>query len=296
MRQPPVPLPDKNLLLPTPRTHIIRQLEAIYGNTEAGYIADLILEKLTQLPKQELRNLQPANLSDRQQLLLEEMLEQLQQHRPVQYVINEAWFQEMPFYVDERVLIPRPETEELVEWVVKDLKTASGPVLLDIGSGSGCIPISLAKKLPEAIVHSCDISSDAISVAQLNAAHLQAIVHWQVLDFLDPSNWDQLPVPNCIVSNPPYIPQKVAAEMSEHVVKYEPGLALFVPDTDPYIFYTAIARFAQARCSSGTVIYLEIHEELAKGVQEALQQEQLTVVEIRKDMQGKDRMIKALLP
>lgn len=296
MRQPPLPLPDKNLLLPTPRTHIIRQLEAIYGNTEAGYIADLVLEKLTQLPKQELRNLQPANLSDRQQLLLEEMLEQLQQHRPVQYVINEAWFQEMPFYVDERVLIPRPETEELVEWVVKDLKTATAPTILDIGSGSGCIPVSLAKKLPTAAVHSCDISSEALTVAQLNAAHLQAIVQWHELDFLDATNWEKLPVPDCIVSNPPYIPKAGAAEMSTHVVKYEPGIALFVPDEDPYLFYKAIARFAKLRCQPGTIIYLEIHEDLAAGVQETLQQEQLTVVEISKDMQGKDRMIKALLP
>lgn len=283
-------------ILPTPRTHIIRQLESIYGNTEAGYIADLVLEKLSGMPKREVRNLQVANLSDQQQLLLEEMLAQLQQHRPVQYVINEAWFQEMPFYVDERVLIPRPETEELVEWVVKDLKTETAPTILDIGSGSGCIPISLAKKLPAAAVHSCDISSDALSVAQLNAAHLEAIIQWHELDFLDKGNWERLPVPDCIVSNPPYIPKAGAAEMSTHVVKYEPGIALFVPDEDPYLFYKAIARFAKLRCQPGTIIYLEIHEDLAAGVQETLQQEQLTVVEISKDMQGKDRMIKALLP
>lgn len=280
--------------MPTPRTHIIRQLESIYGNKEAGYIADLVLEKLTGLPKREVRNLQVANLSDQQQLLLEEMLAQLQQHRPVQYVINEAWFQEMPFYVDERVLIPRPETEELVEWVVKDLKTETAPTILDIGSGSGCIPVSLAKKLPTAEVHSCDISSEALSVAQLNAAHLQAIVHWHELDFLDAGNWERLPVPDCIVSNPPYIPKAGAAEMSTHVVKYEPGIALFVPDEDPYVFYKAIARFAQSKCQPGTAIYLEIHEELASGVQETLQQEGINNIEIRRDMQGKERMIKAI--
>jgi release factor glutamine methyltransferase len=280
--------------LPTPRTHIIRQLESIYGKTESGYIADLVLEKLSGLPKREVRNLQVNNLSEKQQLLLEEMLEQLQQHRPVQYVINEAWFQEMPFYVDERVLIPRPETEELVEWVVKDLKSETAPTILDIGSGSGCIPISLAKKLPSAKVHSCDISSEALSVAQLNAAHLQAIVQWHELDFLDATNWEQLPMPDCIVSNPPYIPKTGATEMSAHVVKYEPGIALFVPDEDPYIFYKAIAGFAQSGCQPGTVIYLEIHEDLAAGVQETLQQAGINSIEIRRDMQGKERMIKAI--
>lgn len=278
----------------TPRTHILRQLESIYGKTEAGYIADLVLEKLTGLPKREVRNLQVTNLSDQQQLLLEEMLAQLQQHRPVQYVINEAWFQEMPFYVDERVLIPRPETEELVEWVVKDLKTETAPTILDIGSGSGCIPISLAKKLPAAVVHSCDISSEALSVAQLNAAHLQAIVQWHELNFLDTTNWERLPVPDCIVSNPPYIPKAGAAEMSAHVVKYEPGIALFVPDEDPYVFYKAIASFAQSRCQPGTAIYLEIHEDLAAGVQETLLQAGINSIEIRRDMQDKERMIKAI--
>jgi release factor glutamine methyltransferase len=274
--------------LPTPRTHIIRQLESIYGKTESGYIADLVLEKLSGLPKREVRNLQVNNLSEKQQLLLEEMLEQLQQHRPVQYVINEAWFQEMPFYVDERVLIPRPETEELVEWVVKDFKTETAPTILDIGSGSGCIPISLAKKLPTAEVHSCDISSAALSVAQLNAAHLQAIVQWHE------RNWEQLPVPTCIISNPPYIPKAGAAEMDAHVVKFEPGVALFVPDEDPYLFYKAIASFAKSRCQAGTLIYLEIHEALAAGVQQALQQKGIQTIEIRRDMQGKERMIKAI--
>lgn len=294
MRQPALPLALITIRLPTPRIHIIRQLEPIYGNTEASYIADMMLEKLTGLPKQETRNLQAANLSDKQQLQLEEMLVQLQQHRPVQYVINEAWFQEMPFYVDERVLIPRPETEELVEWVVKDFKTETAPTILDIGSGSGCIPISLAKKLPTAEVHSCDISSAALSVAQLNAAHLQAIVQWHELDFLDERNWEQLPVPTCIVSNPPYIPKAGAAEMDAHVVKFEPGIALFVPDEDPYLFYKAIASFAKSRCQAGTLIYLEIHEALAAGVQQALQQKGIQTIEIRRDMQGKERMIKAI--
>lgn len=256
----------------------------------------MVLEKISGLPRQEVRNIKTAHLSDQQQLQLEEMLEQLISHRPIQYVINEAWFQEMPFFVDERVLIPRPETEELVEWVIQDYKEVAAPVILDIGSGSGCIPISLAKKLPTAQIHSCDVSPAALTVAQLNSSRLKAIVHWMELDFLNESYWLRLPTPACIVSNPPYIPKQEAGDMSQHVVAYEPGMALFVPNQNPYLFYEAIARFALHKASSGTGIYLEIHEDHPVGVRQVLEHCGMKNLEIRKDMQGKYRMIKAIRP
>ncbi|WP_290791148.1 peptide chain release factor N(5)-glutamine methyltransferase [Flavihumibacter sp. UBA7668] len=280
----------------TPRDHIIRQLSPLYGKEEAGIISEMVLGKISGLPRQEVRHIKAANLSDQQQVQLEEMLEQLVSHRPIQYVLNEAWFQEMPFFVDERVLIPRPETEELVEWVIQDYRAIAAPVILDIGSGSGCIPISLAKKLPTAQIHSCDLSSSALTVAHLNAARLNAVVHWQELDFLDESNWSALPAPNCIVSNPPYIPKQEADLMSQHVVVYEPGMALFVPDQNPYLFYKAIARFALQKTKSGAGIYLEIHEDHPLGVRQVLEHCGMKNIEIRKDMQGKDRMVKAIRP
>ncbi len=280
----------------TPRDHIIRQLSPLYGKQEADLISGMLLEKITGLSKQSLRQLTAADLSDKQQWQLEEMLEQLLKHRPIQYVLNEAWFQEMPFFVDERVLIPRPETEELVEWIIRDYKLADAPLILDIGSGSGCIPVSLAKKLPAARIYSCDSSAAALTVAALNASRLQADIHWLELDFTQEASWSSLPNPTCIVSNPPYIPKKEAATMSRHVVEFEPGMALFVPDEAPYLFYTAIARFAMERCQPGTGVYLEIHESHAVGVRQVLEQTGLRQVEIRNDMQGKERMIKAIRP
>ncbi len=280
----------------TPRDHIIRQLSPLYGKEEAGIISELVLEKISGLQRQEARFITTDHLSDQQQVQLEEMLQQLLSHRPIQYVLNEAWFQEMPFFVDERVLIPRPETEELVEWVIQDYMEVVAPVILDIGSGSGCIPISLAKKLPTAEIHSCDLSSAALTVAQLNASRLNAIVHWKELDFLNESNWPMLATPTCMVSNPPYIPKQEADAMSQHVVAYEPAMALFVPNQDPYLFYEAIARFALQKAPSGSGIYLEIHEGHPLGVRQVLEHCGMKNIEIRKDMQGKDRMIKAIRP
>ena len=279
--------------LPTPKAHIVQQLAPIHGTEEALIMSGMLLEKITGRTKQELRFLAANDLSSDQQLQLEQMLSELQQHRPIQYVIGEAWFQNMPFYVDERVLIPRPETEELVEWVGADLKNSDPPIILDIGSGSGCIPISLAKKLPRAIIHSCDISADALDVARLNGQNLSVEINWHELDFLDESSWNLLPVPDCLVSNPPYIPAKERTAMSRHVVDFEPSQALFVPDQDPYIFYAAIAEFVRKRCSPGTPVYLELHEDLAAGVCDVLKNSGLTHCSIRTDMQGKQRMLKA---
>jgi release factor glutamine methyltransferase len=211
--------------------------------------------------------------------------------------LQEAWFQEMPFYVDERVLIPRPETEELVEWIVNDHKKLSQPfTLLDIGSGSGCIPISLAKKLPRSIVHSCDISIGALEVSRKNAIALEADVQWHLADFLNRSQWDCLPSAEVIVSNPPYIPQNGKSGMDKHVVEFEPAIALFVPDNNPLVFYEAIAAFANINARAGAEIYVEIHENLAPEVVAVFAAASLTEIVVRQDMQGKERMIRAVRP
>lgn len=284
----------------TPVIHITRRLSPIYGDSEARCMADLLLEHITAVSRLEIRQLKSESLNAEQVKKLEECLQQLERHRPIQYVLGEAWFQEMPFYVDERVLIPRPETEELVEWVVQDFRKSGGPgsqtVVLDIGSGSGCIPISIRKKLPTAEIHSCDQSEDALAVAKINAERLKAEVHWHQLNFLDESTWEQLPSCDCIVSNPPYIPRRGAVDMSRHVVEFEPDMALFVPDEDPYVFYDAIARFAIQKAKPGAGIFVEIHESHAPGVRNVFEKRGLINIEVRLDMQGKDRMIKAIRP
>lgn len=276
------------------RQKIIEQLTPLYGNREALLIADMLLEKILDLPTRALLNPNTANLTPENQIALKAMLSQLLRHRPIQYVLGEAWFQNMRFYVDERVLIPRPETEELVEWVVREEKSVLSTTILDIGSGSGCIPLSIAKKLPNAVIHSCDISMGALEVARKNASNLGLKVNWHHLDFLQKAEWKKLPKAEVLVSNPPYIPKSGRSGMATHVVDYEPSMALFVPDEDPMVFYEAIARFARLHASLGARIYVEIHEDLAENVRSCFLQSGLKNIETREDMQGKERMIKAI--
>jgi release factor glutamine methyltransferase len=218
-------------------------------------------------------------------------------------VLGESWFGGLKFYVDERVLIPRPETEELVDWVLAEAgegamgpldATADGrPVLLDVGTGSGCIAITLSRRLPAVAVYACDVSEGALAVARANAGSLDARVEFRELDFLDASSWDRLPRVRWLVSNPPYIPASERSTMAAHVAGAEPALALFVPDEDALVFYRALGRFARGRLMAGGALYAEIHEELGAGVREVLLQEGAREVIVRKDLQGKDRMIKA---
>jgi release factor glutamine methyltransferase len=232
---------------------------------------------------------------------LEQYTRELLTHKPVQYVLHEAWFCGMPFYVDEQVLIPRPETEELVEWVAENgrRQMADGSSLitlkiLDIGTGSGCIPVSLKKKLPQAEVYACDVSEGALTVAAKNAAAQQTDIHFLHADFLDIDTWTSLPAVDIIVSNPPYIPFHNKNSMLQNVLAYEPHLALFVPNDDALLFYDAIARFAQKQLLPGGCIFCEIHEDLGEPAKTLFESKGFTA-EVKKDFQGKDRMVKANL-
>ena len=220
--------------------------------------------------------------------------ERLLKHEPVQYVLNECWFYGLKFYVDKNVLIPRPETEELVDWVIRNIKFPFKDLkILDIGTGSGCIAISLKRKLRKAEVWACDISNEALAVAKRNADNLQADINFIQLDFLNEEERNKLPSFDIIVSNPPYIPQKDKETMQQNVVAHEPHTALFVSDNNPLVFYTAIADFATQHLSKDGSIYCEIHENLGKEVSEIFLQNKF-IFEMKKDMQGKERMIKAV--
>jgi release factor glutamine methyltransferase len=274
---------------------LLFQLYHVYDNREAANIADWVMEHITGWKKID-------RIINKQVPLLPHRIEQLEQfttellaHKPVQYVLHEAWFCGMPFYVDEHVLIPRPETEELVDWIVQDIRLLTSDFkLLDIGTGSGCIPIALKKKLPGAQVYSCDVSEGALAVARKNATAQQADIHLLQADFLNRDSWQQLPSVNIIVSNPPYIPQSDEHTMQPNVLKYEPHVALFVPNDDALLFYKAIAEFAQQKLQSGGSIYAEIHEDLGEQTKALFLSKGFSSVEIKKDMQGKDRMVKIL--
>jgi release factor glutamine methyltransferase len=278
------------------------QLTPLYGEREAGLIADWVMEKLTGRKKIDRLVHASEQLAAPVQQQYESYSDQLLAHRPVQYVLHESWFCGMNFYVDENVLIPRPETEELVEWAAETIASAqraSQPgglptaPLLDVGTGSGCIAIALAKKFPTLPTQACDVSTGALGVAARNAASLHANIRFHQLDFLDSHQWATLPHIKWLISNPPYIPLAERATMAPHVTGAEPALALFVPDSDPLLFYRALAGFAKQRLLPGGSIFVEIHEELAPGAVELFKGAGFQQVILRKDMQCRDRMIRA---
>jgi release factor glutamine methyltransferase len=272
------------------------QLATVYDKDEAVNIANWIIENLTGMTRSDRLMDIGITLTIEQSSKLSNHIERLLQHEPVQYVLEECWFAGMKFNVNKHVLIPRPETEELVDWIIKDQSDLNTRLkILDIGTGSGCIPVSLQIKLPKAEVWSCDISVKAIEVATENASLLDAEkIIFQQLDFLDPEQTKDLPAFDIIVSNPPYIPEKDSAQMHANVLKYEPSLALFVPDNDPLVFYDAIAKFGTTHLHNAGCIYFEIHESLGKEVVDLLEKYQYSDIELKKDLQGKDRMVKAV--
>lgn len=275
--------------------YINDELKRIYEVGEAAAISDWVMEYLTR-SKQADRVFQKEKLlNSEQEKQLKEYTTRLLTHEPVQYVLQESWFCGLKFYVDKNVLIPRPETEELVEWVISNCKFPVDTLsILDIGSGSGCIPIALKRKIRKAEVWSCDISETALAVARKNANNLGVDVNFVLLDFLDKEKRKSLPNFDIIISNPPYVPEKDKQQMQPNVVNYEPHTALFVPDNDALIFYEAIAEFGQEHLNQKGVIYAEIHEALATAVTDLFYSKGYAV-EIKKDMQDKERMIKAVL-
>ncbi len=272
---------------------LLLQLYEVYENREASNIADLVIEYVTGQRKIDRIVYKDLPINELQQKQLISFTEKLLQHQPVQYVLNEAWFAGMKFYVDENVLIPRPETEELVDWIENEVRSKNYEAgeLLDIGTGSGCIPISLKKKLQKLNVKSIDVSEGALNVAVKNAM-LQAVqVYFLRLNFLERENWTLLGKFDVIVSNPPYVKASEAVAMNRNVLDHEPHLALFVPDEDALLFYRNIAEFAKSHLNENGMIFLEINEALGEEVVK-LYKDYGYKSEQRRDLQGKDRMLK----
>ena len=279
--------------------YLLNRLRRIYPEGESAEIIDRMMEHLTGSKKAERMIYKNSDITPAEETLLQQYTERLLKHEPVQYVLNESWFYGLKFYVDKHVLIPRPETEELVDWVLKETKTSKIPKdrnlkILDIGTGSGCIAIALKKHLPsEFEISGCDTSEQALTVARRNAADSGVQVEFTRLDFLDEKQREQLPAVDIIISNPPYVPLNDKKKMNENVINYEPHTALFVADNDPLIFYKAIADFANEKLNDGGNIFVELHEDLSNSVTELFKSNGFPATELRKDMQGKERMLKA---
>lgn len=218
---------------------------------------------------------------------------QLNEHRPIQYILGHTEFYGYKFEVNENVLIPRPETEELVDWIIKDHQTNSKLNILDIGTGSGCIPISLKLNLPIAKVSSIDISEDAQKLASKNAKANNAevlFIHADVLALEELTEKYDI-----VVSNPPYVLESEKAEMRKNVLDYEPSIALFVENDDPLIFYRKIIQLVENSSTIETKLYFEINESYAQELIELFDVQIWHNIELRKDIRSKDRMIKAQL-
>lgn len=275
-----------------------KNLRSIYDQREAAAISSLVMENITGMTRSE-QIIDPGlQLNTRQQSLFDRYSRELLQKRPVQYVLNEAWFCGLKFFVDENVLIPRPETEELVKWSVDTLQAQSAPHprVLDIGAGSGCIAIAIKKNFPSAEVYAIDISDSALEVAARNAADNSVSIQFQKADIFDPHSIMDQEAFDLVISNPPYIPMADKSTMEDHVVGYEPHLALFVDDNNHLKFYEAIAGFFVKNAMPGSFLFFETHWQYAAEIKLLLKNRSLIDVEIRKDVQGHERMIRAKYP
>ncbi len=266
------------------------QLSRIYGEREGRFITGMVLEKILLLPPHKLSLERFLVLTSNQQQQLQSILPRLLNHEPVQYVLGEADFMGRKFKVDSSVLIPRPETEELVYWIQETYASSSSSLqMADIGTGSGCIAVSLSAIFPSAQIQAFEVSEEALALAQMNNQLHQTKVNFARLDILTQT---LLPVQyDVIVSNPPYIALIEKNDMAENVLNFEPHLALFVPTEDDLLFYRVIARQATQALKSGGRLFFEINYMRGEATVNMLKDLGFESVELRKDLSGKDRMV-----
>lgn len=273
--------------------YIKEQLAPLYDTGEAQAIAGWLIEDLSGMDTLSLRLHRDEILSPIQLDRMETCLQQLRQHIPVQYVLGKSYFFGYTFAVSPAVLIPRPETEELVDLVLQYVRgSARQPLrVLEVGAGSGCISIALKKQAPQLDITAVDIATDALAMARLNAATLQAEVQFLQCDFLDETQWPGLGQFDIIVSNPPYITEQEQEAMQAHVLEQEPHTALFVTDGDPQQFYRKIAQFAADQVHPGGAVFLELNQYFAADTQ-ALYCAAGWQADLMRDLNDNDRMLR----
>lgn len=273
----------------------IQDLTELYGPDEAGSIAWLVIGFVCQISRSQYINNKSDDLTEEQLATFYRILKDLKGGKPVQYVLGEADFYGLVFKVNPAVLIPRPETEELVDWILKDLKAKAGDKVplkvLDIGTGSGCIPITIKKWFPSIEVSALDVSNGALELARTNAQLNGVQVNFVQEDILNPTA--ELNKFAVIISNPPYVTFAEKEHMHINVLENEPHLALFVPDNDALVFYKAIIRFADRHLEDKGLLYLEINENLGRETVSLLENSGFKNIELRQDLRDRDRMIKA---
>ncbi|WP_339693948.1 peptide chain release factor N(5)-glutamine methyltransferase [uncultured Roseivirga sp.] len=269
---------------------IAKKLSGVYDEREAMNMAHLLLTHFYGLDRMKVVLNDELLLVENAEIVLNKAIDELNQHKPIQHILGSVEFYGCEFKVDERALIPRPETEELVDWIVTE-NIIEDPYILDVGTGTGCIPIALKNAIPKARVAAVDVSEEALALARENAKQNNTEVDFQHLDILNEAfPFDML---DLVVSNPPYIPESDKPEMSSNVLSFEPHLALFVANNDPFIFYKRITELALQHLKIGGMLYFEIHERFGEEMVKLVEDMGFTNVFLKKDLQGKDRMLQA---
>ncbi len=272
------------------KSFFLEQLISLYDETEVESFFYIILENKKKLKRIDLALNIDLEFTVDDLIIWNNILEKLKLEIPIQYIIGSTHFYELEFEVNQNVLIPRPETEELVDWIVAENKNSNNLKILDIGTGSGCIAISLAKNIPNSEVFALDVSIKALATAKKNAESNKVKVAFILKNILEVDNLNQKF--DIIVSNPPYIRNLEKLEIHKNVLDNEPHLALFVDDNDALIFYRKIAELAKINLSENGKLYFEVNQYLSTETSNLLEKLGFKNIELRKDIYGNDRMIK----
>jgi release factor glutamine methyltransferase len=273
------------------------ELLTLYDVKEIDSLCMLALAEIADLSSAKIKAFPETVITSEQAIELNDVLIRLKTGEPLQYILGHIEFYGLPFKVNPSVLIPRPETEELVDWIISLVGSGQFAVsnILDIGTGSGCIAISLKKNILNANVSAIDISPQALQTAKENAELNNVNVTFIQADILNLNSEIEIPKSEIIVSNPPYVTFEDKKQMHANVTDFEPHTALFVPENDPLIFYKAIADFAVTHLEKGGLLFFEINENYGEQMVELLTDKSFKNIKLRKDMSGKDRVIKAQL-
>lgn len=274
------------------------ELDVIYGKEEVNSFFYLLTEEFLEMNRLAF-SIQPKFvISKVEEQLLFDVLSELKRGRPIQYILGKTEFYGLPFKVNEYTLIPRPETEELVDWILSKHRKDQTINILDVGTGTGCIAISIAKHWPHAQVYALDISKEALDIAKENAVINDTKITFLEGDILNRNNWNlvfkELKF-DIIVSNPPYVRHLEKKEIKNNVLQHEPHLALFVDDDDPLLFYKAISEFALKYLKKEGQLYFEINQYLGYDMVELLKDFKFRNIDLKKDISGNDRMIKGIV-
>ncbi len=310
------------ILLKDYRKQFNEELKGLYPQTEIDTFFFYLMEAYLGLQRIDLIMQSDFEITSEKEILFNTALECLKKQEPIQYILGSTEFYGYPFTVNEHTLIPRPETEELVEWIITEAtnlqsEKSTGLSILDIGTGTGCIPISIAKNVPKSNVSAIDISKEALKIAKQNSELNKVAINFLEIDILKTDNLDSLSVRaqsrtkdnkpfdsaqgdistkfDIIVSNPPYVRELEKVEIKDNVLENEPHLALFVDDDNPLIFYKKIADLAKLHLTENGILFFEINQYLAKETVDMLTKKGFINIELRKDFSGNDRMIKASL-